>query len=315
MGTGACGINCDVCWLKVAGICSTCGHGKSPEAKRKLNAQIRIFGAPCQVLNCAVNKELQYCMRDCRSFPCEVFSKNRYPFSEGFLNMQMRRKREYPPSIGPSGNPIVIPESYWDELKAMDVESVCSRALVRAHERKGYMVPFLSDYLRVDTDEKAIFRMEGNEWERVHYPMLELIMLVYLLYSKDEPLSHNLITVKEMKDGHFFQGPHELKIKPVLERFGYDLEGFKRASRLLGGKEVDMADASFILQAFPRIPVYYLLWKGDDEFPPRVSVLFDSSIEKHFKADAVWGLVNVITDMLIRAESEKGYNDKVRVSH
>ena len=32
MATGACGINCDVCLLKVAGICSTCGAGGSPEA-------------------------------------------------------------------------------------------------------------------------------------------------------------------------------------------------------------------------------------------------------------------------------------------
>lgn len=315
MGTGACGINCDICWLHISGICSTCGHGRSDDAKRKLEAQIRIIGAPCPVLDCAIKKEVQYCMKDCSSFPCDIFSQNRYPFSEGFLNMQMRRRKEYPPSIGPSGSPITIPDSYWEELDKLRAEAVCPRALVTVDERGGYLLPFLGDYLRVEPERRAILRLEGEAWERIDYPMLELIVLVYLLYSKDEPLSHRLITVKELKDAHFFQGPHELKIKPVLERFGYDIEGFRRASKLLGGMEEDMGDACFRLPAFPRIPVYYLLWQGDEEFPPRVSVLFDSSIEKHFQADAIWGLVNVVSDMLIRVQPEKCEHEKVRISH
>jgi hypothetical protein len=315
MGTGACGINCDVCWLKVAGICSTCGHGMSLDARRKLDAQIRIMGTPCPILECAVNKEIHYCMRDCALFPCSKFIQNKYPYSEGFINMQKRRKQEYPLSREPSGNIISVPPSYWDNLKAMDIDSLCTRAIVEKLSSSDLLVPFMGEYLRIEVETRSITRLKGDEWVRIDYPMLELLTLVYLLNVKDVPLSERLISVKEMKDAHFFQGPHELRIEPVVERFGHDLEGFKRAAMLLGGKEQGMADVSFRLPVFPRIPVYYLLWSGDDEFPPRVSILFDSSIEKHFQADAIWGLVNIVTDALLRAESEKQSHGQIQISH
>ena len=60
----------------------------------------------------------------------------------------------------------------------------------------------------------------------------------------------------------------------------------------LGGQLENMADAAACLWPFPRIPLYFLLWQGDDEFPPRMRVLFDRSIDACLPADAIWALVN-----------------------
>ena len=43
-----------------------------------------------------------------------------------------------------------------------------------------------------------------------------------------------------------------------------------------------------------------LLWQGDDEFKPRMSVLFDRSIEKTLAADAIWGLVSLVSYLLLK---------------
>jgi len=45
--------------------------------------------------------------------------------------------------------------------------------------------------------------------------------------------------------------------------------------------------------------LYYLLWEGDEEFEPRISVLFDRSIESHLSADAIWGLVALVSEALL----------------
>jgi hypothetical protein len=111
-----------------------------------------------------------------------------------------------------------------------------------------------------------------------------------------------MITVQQLKDAHFFQGPHALHIAPLVERYGRDAEGFRRAVEALGAEPLDLAEASCRIQALPRVPVYYLLWEGDEEFEPRLSVLFDRSVEKHLTADAVWGLVTLVTVALVRAE-------------
>jgi hypothetical protein len=54
-----------------------------------------------------------------------------------------------------------------------------------------------------------------------------------------------------------------------------------------------------------RIPLYYLLWEGDDEFKPRVNVLFDRSIEAVFAADGIWGLVNRVSSAFLMGEEKQ----------
>ena len=118
MPTGACGINCDVCKLRLLGLCSSCGPGKSEEARKKLEAQKRLLGDTCPILACAQMNRLDYCLRDCSAFPCDNFSQGPYPFSRGFLDMQTRRRRQRPPALDHNRKPIEVPAEYWDEPAA-----------------------------------------------------------------------------------------------------------------------------------------------------------------------------------------------------
>jgi len=120
MPTGACGINCDTCRLNLRGICSTCGSGTSQEGQVKMAAQERIMGAPCPILACAAVNHVEFCLRDCKLFPCDNFNNGPYPFSQGFLNMQTRRRKEKLKARAPYGGTVSVPEAYWDDLKKMD---------------------------------------------------------------------------------------------------------------------------------------------------------------------------------------------------
>lgn len=46
----------------------------------------------------------------------------------------------------------------------------------------------------------------------------------------------------------------------------------------LGGESEGFGDCSFTLHAFDDVPLTYIYWRGDEEFPSRVNVLFDSNI-------------------------------------
>ena len=58
-------------------------------------------------------------------------------------------------------------------------------------------------------------------------------------------------------------------------------------------------DASFILPAMPRIPLQYILWEGDDEFPPSVQLLFDSSVDRYLPLEDIVVLGQITTGRLI----------------
>jgi hypothetical protein len=194
---------------------------------------------------------------------------------------------------------VQVPERYWEELNAGDAEEVCLRAGARNRPPAAIFLPFMREYLRVDMERREVCRQAHGRWEPVGHGLLELLCLIYLLHAGPEPLSEQMVGARELRTAHFFTGPHELRTRPVLRRYGMDPEGFIRASESIGGERLDLADASFRFMAFPKVPVHYLLWRGDEEFPPRLSILFDRSIECHLAADAIWGLVNLLSDMLV----------------
>jgi len=306
MPTGACGIDCDVCKLNLLGMCSSCGSGKSPEAVQKLAAQQRLFGSTCTILACAQMNRVEYCLRDCHQFPCDNFSQGPYPFSRGFLQMQERRRGQNPPQFAPDRSQVDVSPHFWDQLQEKDLNTLCNLTLFNRVAPHQLTFHFLNEDVQVDIAARCLKRRQGREWESTSDPLLELVTVVYLNRVKMlYPLGKEIVGVKDLKEAHFFQGPHTLRLDPLIKRYGRDPAGFKDAAEFLEGRSVEMADSAYCLWPFPRVPLYYLYWQGDDEFEPRISVLFDRSIEEVFSADVIWGLVNRVSTALLQGPKQR----------
>ena len=64
-----------------------------------------------------------------------------------------------------------------------------------------------------------------------------------------------MVSGNELKTGHFFTSPHELKTQPILERYGNDPEGFKKAAERVGAEALELADAVYRPETLPKIPL------------------------------------------------------------
>jgi hypothetical protein len=299
MPTGACGINCDVCGLNIRGVCSSCGPGGSDTAAAKLAAQERILGAPCPILACARLNHIAFCLCDCRQFPCSNFSQVPYPFSQGFIDMQQRRRDESPKAYAPDGSHLVVDPIYWQELSQKEITRLCNHTFFEAVETECLQFQFLNETIRIDLRRQCLLRPADDGWRVSDDPLLALATVVYLKNIKQiYPMGKDIVGIKDLKGGHFFVGPHQLRLDPLIKRFGNDLEGFQRAGQALNGRIMEMADAAFLLLPYPRVPLYYLLWAGDSEFKPRIQVLVDRTIEQTLPADAIWALINRVSAAL-----------------
>lgn len=303
MATGACGINCDVCQLNLLGQCSSCGPGKSDLATRKSNAQRQAFGHPCAILECARLNHIDYCPRDCPSFPCDNFNGSNYPYGKGFLDMQRRRRRQGPPAVDPSGRPIEICGSLWDALCGRHMDPVANFTLSDIDSGSGHLrFRFLNRDILVDTHTRCLMEKRDQIWEKAALPLLELTVLEY--FSRVDrlyPLGREMVSTDDLSDAHYFSGRSRLKKAALLARYGEDPNGFATAGRYLDGQPEQMGDVAFRLNPFPRIPLYYLLWLETGEFPPRISILFDRSIESALPSPAIWSLVTLCTYYLLKA--------------
>lgn len=195
--------------------------------------------------------------------------------------------------------------TYWRQLREMDPKEVVPRALV-SHEKTAaadgtgaYIVPCLGlEYWVYPDEEKVLLSQDGEEIED---PEFSFLFVHYLIHVRDVPFSGKWISEKELKGGSlFFNGPHALPAGPLAERFGFSMDSFNEACRKAGGMELKPAygDAGYEFHLFPRVLLAVVLWAGDDEFPPRVSFLFDKALDGQFPLDVVLYMVNQIVTFL-----------------
>ncbi len=300
MPTGACGINCDACRLNQQGVCSSCGSGTSEQARLKLEAQERLLGAPCPLLACARLNRIDYCLRDCDQFPCENFSGDGisgYPFSSGYLNMQKRRRKLLENSDQP-GEQLPIPEQHWQEIRDRGLEDIVRCAAATLADGGMLKLEMLTRILRIDTSQQQIEIERQGRWQPA--PSLPaFIAAVYLAKCRSVALSGQWVSEKDLSCREFFRGPHQLRTEAVLERFGHDADDFLAAAKNYGGVEIDESgDATVRLWVLPSIPVKLILWCGDEELEPALTVLFDKSIDLLLPGDGIWALVQMVCETL-----------------
>lgn len=189
----------------------------------------------------------------------------------------------------------------WKTLANLPPEDVCRRSLASYDPRLGcYQVQLLNELYRVLPRQMLIHRPEDRTTSLSIE--LRLLILQYLARTKEFSSTGKWVTEKELKNGEmFYRGVHSLDMfKKSLEgKFGTRPDHFLRVGLSIGGAKVDYGDVGLRFQALPRIPVLYLLWAADDEFPAKVNILFDPSIEHHLALDTIWGLVRLISFKLL----------------
>lgn len=113
----------------------------------------------------------------------------------------------------------------------------------------------------------------------------------YLVSSRDIGLSGSLVKPENLTGGlNFFRGSHSLPLGRIAGKYAADAKGFGENCAHFGGRPVQYGDSSFVLLPFPRIPVTVILWTADEEFEPRVDILFDTTCERQAPIDIIWNI-------------------------
>jgi hypothetical protein len=127
-----------------------------------------------------------------------------------------------------------------------------------------------------------------------------LSILRYLIHAKNLSLSDKLVKPSDLPGGDFFtKGTHVLPMNKITGRFENDFGEFLNTGKALGGSKAEFGDVSFRLFPFPRVPVTIILWAGDDEFPSKSSLLFDSSCTPHMATDILWSTAMMTIELLL----------------
>jgi len=127
-----------------------------------------------------------------------------------------------------------------------------------------------------------------------------ILLLHYLIRADGYPVTGKGVAYKDIPGGLLYVGVFARRAtEPLQRRFGKSARSFKETGIRSGGEPVEIGDASFILHAFPRVGLQYVLWEGDEEFPPSVQLLFDASVDHYLTLEDVVVLGQVTAGRLI----------------
>jgi hypothetical protein len=127
-----------------------------------------------------------------------------------------------------------------------------------------------------------------------------VLLLHYLLRAKGTPLSGTMITFKELPEGAvYFPTFAKRTLNPLTGNFGKEPERLASVAGVLNGHPADYGDVAVTISAFPYVPLVLVLWRGDSEFTPEASILFDATVTDYLPTEdiiitceaAVWTLV------------------------
>ncbi len=191
-------------------------------------------------------------------------------------------------------------EGLWQQLLKLDGQETAQRANCRySSDSNRYTITLLNKEYTVELSEQRVVLEEDSSQAGFGE---ELCILAYLINSRDLPIAGKLAPAESLPEGQFFfRGPHKLPTEKLEEVFG---QCPQRLFEIAGGLRADrreFGDASIQLYVLPRVPLTVVVWRGDDEFAARASILFDQTAADQMPLDALGMAANLAVKALVQA--------------
>jgi len=127
---------------------------------------------------------------------------------------------------------------------------------------------------------------------------VSILILHYLIghHKHSHRSTGDWISFKEIWGGKsYFPSYREKTIQPLIEMLRKDPEGLIKNITIIGGKSVEGGDAAMVLSTIPGVQVKIVLWKGEGEIPPEVTMLFDKSLADILSTEDIAVLLDTIS--------------------
>lgn len=163
------------------------------------------------------------------------------------------------------------------------VEMAENSGAIYDETQNAFLIKYINEeYIVSYPDGEVVF---ANRQDSVPVPV-KVVLLHYLLTATGHPLSGHLVSFKEIPGGMIYLQPFNGRVLGAFKAFfGKDAKRLLRAGEQVGGRVAKFGDAAITLDILPRVPVTYVIWQGDEEFPTNATALFDASAQYYLPTE------------------------------
>lgn len=192
-------------------------------------------------------------------------------------------------------------EQFWDRLTELPRRETAQRARGRyLAEIDSFAISLLNTEYIVDPARRTIRAVGESREDHAAGYLQQLCLLAYLVNVKDLPPTEQLVSAERLDPGgFFFRGSHKLPLEKLIETFGPDPQLLHKVAHVLNAVPRAFGDASIELSVLPRIPLTLVIWGADEEFPARVSVLFDRNATAQLPLDVLFAAAGLTVQVIL----------------
>lgn len=190
---------------------------------------------------------------------------------------------------------------YMEQYRQMDPKEASGRTGLPYDEEKQcfHLRVLQRDYL-VSWPELVVTRLSKDDI----YSSLEsetaakILVLRFLLRGVQSHSTGKYLTYREVPSGEvYFRQFSGRCLARLAYGFGFQPEKLNRAFERIGAEKLSHGDVSYRMEIINDYFVEFILWTGDEEFPPSAQMLFSDNFPVSFEPEdlAVVGDISINT--------------------
>ncbi len=114
-----------------------------------------------------------------------------------------------------------------------------------------------------------------------------------------------LVGFNQLPEGRFYNPAFSKRVeRPFIDFFGKQPEKLKWAAERLGGVDIPFGDVGVRVPFLPKVSISFVIWKGDDEFPPNGKILFNSNIISYLSTEGIVIASEMLLNKLKKSSKE-----------
>ena len=162
-------------------------------------------------------------------------------------------------------------EFYLSRYREMDPEEMAARCDL-AFDGSAFTFPFLGDNFQVSHPDFAILGPRDLSNPE------KILFLRYLLEGRKAGSTGTFLTYREFPWGEVYLQQFTGRcIRRFAFSYGNAPEKLRAIMEKLPGEPLTRSDVGYAVELMPGLLVQFLLWLGDDEFPPNGQILFSDN--------------------------------------
>ena len=181
-------------------------------------------------------------------------------------------------------------EYYIEKYKETDALEIAERCqLSYDEETKTFTFPLLGDTYKITHPD---FTVTG---ERTPTNAERILFLRYLLDGKSAMPGGKYLTYREFPWGEVYVQQFTGRcIVRYSFSYGFKPDFLREIMKHLPAKEVSVSDVGYEVTLMPGLTMQFLLWVGDEEFPPNAQILFSDNFRYAFTAEDMANIGDIV---------------------